>query len=256
MDTQPRSPLPVEEDAAPPETAGSPASPEPAGQPVEDTAGDEPLPEVDTARPAKKKGRLWRCLKTLLVGIAVVALILLGIDRYVIETTRTGVVSVDSLPDEAADAILVLGAYVHEDGRLSDMLADRMKVGISLYKGGAGKVLLLSGDGRTDAYNEPEAMKRYAMEQGVPEEDIVLDEAGLSTYDSVCRAAAMEEYDSLIVVSQTYHLYRALYVAEDVGVEAIGVSADLQYYWGQLKRELREVLARNKDFWLTIINSL
>lgn len=209
--------------------------------------------KADAKIKKKRFPRLWKWVKRVAVVMAIPAIILLGIDRYVVETTRADVCSIDSLPTEPADAILVLGAQVYPDGRLCDMLADRMRVGISLYQAGAAKILLLSGDGQTDDYNEPEAMKQYALAQGVPEDAIVLDRAGLCTYDSVYRARTVNGYDSLIVVSQTYHLYRALYIADAVGVDAIGVSADLQFYWGQTKREVREVLARNKDFWLTML---
>ena len=106
-------------------------------------------------------------------------------------------------------------------------------------------------DGRSD-YNEVGTMKEYAVNEGVPSEDIFMDHAGFSTYESLYRAKEIFGADRIIIVSQEYHLYRALYIAKALGIEAYGVSADLRSYSGQYKRDLREILARNKDFILAI----
>ena len=122
-------------------------------------------------------------------------------------------------------------------------------VGVRLYQAGISDTLVLSGDASREGYDEPEAMKQFALQHGVPEQAIVLDKAGLSTYASVYRAKNVGGYRSLAVVSQQYHLYRALYIADALEVQAIGVSSDLQRYWNQFKYDCREILARNKDFW-------
>lgn len=155
------------------------------------------------------------------------------------------------IPDnltETADCILVLGCGVREDGTPSNMLEDRLKTGISLYKKGAAPKIIMSGDhGRTN-YDEVNLMKQYAIDRGVPSEDIFMDHAGFSTYESMYRARDIFEVGSVIIVTQEYHLYRALYDAEKLGLTAYGVPSDLRNYPGSTGREIREILARNKDF--------
>ena len=148
---------------------------------------------------------------------------------------------------EEIDCIVVLGCYVHPSGNPSDMLADRLSVGIDLYKQGAAPKLLMSGDHGQSEYNEVVAMKQTALDAGIPSSDIFMDHAGFSTYESIYRAKEVFGAEKILIVTQQYHLYRALHVAKALGVEAYGVSADLHSYWGQSKREVREVLARNKD---------
>jgi vancomycin permeability regulator SanA len=153
---------------------------------------------------------------------------------------------------EDVDCILVLGCLVKDDGVPSDMLADRLKRGIELYEQGAAPKILMSGDhGRAD-YDEVNAMKQVAMEAGVPSTDVFMDHAGFSTYESVYRAKEVFGADKIIIVTQEYHLYRALFIAEKLGIEAYGVNADLRSYRGQSARDIREILARCKDFGNTI----
>ena len=106
----------------------------------------------------------------------------------------------------------------------------------------------MSGDHGRDGYNEVGPMKLAAMELGVPEEDIFMDHAGFSTYESICRAKDVFGVRKMIVVSQEYHLYRALYIARQLGIEAAGVGADPRLYAGQTLRDIREWAARIKDF--------
>ena len=143
--------------------------------------------------------------------------------------------------------IMVLGAGVYEDGTPSPMLKDRLDTGVALYKAKAAPKLLLTGDNGQVAYNEVEPMFDYVVAQGVPEEDIFLDHAGFSTYDSIYRAKAIFQVDRAIVVTQTYHLYRALYGCRKMEIQALGAGADQQAYAGRSMREFREVLARDKD---------
>ena len=157
--------------------------------------------------------------------------------------------------DEAAvlsdvDCILVLGAAVKPDKTPSNMLYDRIMTGVNLYKLGASKDIIMSGDHGSNDYNEVETMKKYAIASGVPSNAIYMDHAGFSTYDSLYRARNIFGVNKIIIVSQKYHLYRAIYLAKSLGMEAYGVPADLRSYSGQFKREIREILARNKDFIL------
>ena len=150
------------------------------------------------------------------------------------------------------DCIVVLGCQVKNNGNPSDMLADRLTRGIELYKQGAAPKIIMSGDHGRKGYDEVNAMKQVAMDADVPSNDIFMDHAGFSTYESVYRAKEIFEADKLIIVTQEYHLYRALYIAEQLGIEAYGVNSDYHTYWGQSNREAREILARCKDFVKTI----
>ena len=176
------------------------------------------------------------------IGLGALALVVLctvvvfAVDAHVRSSAGPRIVSVD----EAAalgdvDCVLVFGCGVHPDGRPSDMLADRVACGVALYENGTSPKLLMSGDhGRAD-YDEVNVMRNAAVQAGLPVDDVFMDHAGFSTYES---------------------MYRALYVAERLGLDAYGVSADLRPYAGQQAREIREVLARNKDFLTAIAQPL
>lgn len=153
---------------------------------------------------------------------------------------------------EDVDCIIILGCQVKDDGSLSHMLRDRLMRGLEVYEAGAAPKLLMSGDHGREEYDEVGAMKNYAIENGVPSENIFMDHAGFSTYETVYRAKEIFQADKVIIVTQEYHLYRALYIAEQFGVEAYGVSADLNRYAGQSMRDFREVLARCKDWAMCI----
>ena len=157
----------------------------------------------------------------------------------------------ESMP-EGVDLILVLGAGLRSDGSPSDMLADRLRVGVSLFEFDCSDIILMSGDDSGKEYNEVSAMKRFAQDLGVNAENILVDGRGFSTYESISRA--VEEYgaERIVIVTQEYHLYRALYIARTLGIEAVGVPSDLRTYRGQWYRDLREHLARFKDFFLTL----
>jgi len=146
------------------------------------------------------------------------------------------------------DCILVLGCGVREDGSPSLMLRDRLDMGLALYEAGAAPKLLMSGDHSRKNYDEVNTMKDYVMAQGVPSDDVFMDHAGFSTYESMYRARDVFCAEKLIIVSQQYHLYRAVYNARALGLDAYGVAAEDINYLGQAVRDLREILARNKDF--------
>lgn len=180
-------------------------------------------------------------------------LVLLGLNAYVKGVVKDRVVKSDSLPEGEVDCIMVLGCQVKEDGEPSHMLRDRLQRGVEVYNLGAADKILMSGDhGKTD-YNEVETMKQYAIDEGIESEDIFMDHAGFSTYESIYRAKEVFGVEKMIIITQEYHLYRALYIAEQLGVEAYGVASDYHTYFGQTMRDLREGLARNKDFLTTII---
>ncbi len=148
---------------------------------------------------------------------------------------------------DGVDCIIVLGCLVKADGTPSDMLADRISVGVTLYQNGTSPKLLMSGDHGQKEYDEVNVMKSCAIDDGVPSEDVFMDHAGFSTYESIYRAKEIFGAKKIVIVTQQYHLHRALYVANALGIEAYGVSADLRSYSGQTKRDVREVRARIKD---------
>ena len=150
------------------------------------------------------------------------------------------------------DCIIVLGCQVRDDGSLSDMLHDRLWRSVQLYELGVSAKLLMSGDHGQNDYNEVGAMKQYAVDHGVPPEDVFMDHAGFSTYETMYRAKEVFQARKVVIVTQEYHLYRAIYIAEKLGLEAYGVASDLQSYVGQFNRDIREVMARCKDFGMCI----
>ena len=193
-----------------------------------------------------------------LILIVILGLCLLfGIDFYVRSSTKDRIISpedVSSVSD--ADCILVLGAGIRTDGSPSPMLQDRLNTGIELYQNGAAPKLLMSGDHGIKKYNEVQTMKDIALDHGVPSEDVFMDHAGFSTYDSLYRARDVFQARKVIIVTQKYHLYRALYIARSLGLDAWGVSADTRRYRGQSQRDFREILARDKDFFVSVFKPL
>jgi len=195
-----------------------------------------------------KKGVLPITAFCLCVGV-LLSVMALVISAAVCDKTEERIVTAEQLLEMEGefDCILVLGCRVYSDGRLSHMLEDRLLTAFSLYDQGVCDRLLMSGDSQTVYYDEVGAMKRAAMEHGIPEEAILTDPAGLSTYDSISHLLSHYEGKRVVIVTQEYHLYRALYVAEKLGVEAFGVSADRRPYVNQWKYSLREIAARCKD---------
>ena len=153
-----------------------------------------------------------------------------------------------------ADCILVLGAGIIDRETPTPMLKDRLDAGIRLYKEGFAPKILLSGDNGTKGHNEIHVMLNYVLDAGVPAEDVFCDHAGFSTYESMERARDIFGVKSAIVVSQTYHEYRAIYIGEKLGLDLVGVASDQEKYSGQPYRELREIAARNKDFFMMLFN--
>ena len=160
---------------------------------------------------------------------------------------------VDELKAGNYQCALVLGCAVYSDGEPTPMLRDRLDVGIALYKAGVVPKLLLSGDHGQDEYNEISTMYEYCISQGVADADIFLDHAGFSTYESVYRAQSIFQVERMVVVTQTYHEYRALYIARVLGIDSVGVASDQKSYFGASYREFREVLARDKDYFKSLL---
>lgn len=167
--------------------------------------------------------------------------------------TAPSILSVkDSEGFKNVDSIIVLGAGLRSDGTPSDMLADRLTVGIALLEKHPNAKLILTGDNSGDHYNEVASMKKYVMDRGVSEDRIIEDGLGYSTYESIYRAKHEFKTEKAIIVTQKYHLHRVLYIASQMDIDVIGVSADLRGYRKQFYREVREHMARFKDFFYTL----
>ena len=200
----------------------------------------------------KKKLILRIIIALVMIGVLGIAAVA-GINGIVIGTAAGRILS----PEEAAqltdvDCILVLGCLVNNGGVPSDMLHDRLRQAVELYHLGAAPKLLMSGDHGRENYDEVDAMKTYAVGEGIASEDVFMDHAGFSTYESMYRAKEVFGAKKVIIVTQEYHLYRAVYIAGSLGLDAYGVTSDYNRYLGQFRRDVREVLARVKDFGTSI----
>ncbi len=201
-----------------------------------------------------KNKLIKRLLLILFSVILTVALAVIIINAAVTLSVKSSIVTLEEASEMTeVDCILVLGCYVRPDGSPSHMLEDRIKMGIELYKNGSSQKLLMSGDHGRAEYNEVGKMKECAIESGIPSYDIFMDHAGFSTYESLYRAKEIFGVSKIIIVTQEYHLYRALYIARSLGIEAYGVSSDYRTYGGQTMRDIREIAARVKDFGSCII---
>ena len=186
----------------------------------------------------------------MIVAVALAIVAVFAVTNVVIIVGSKGsIVNADEVSISSADAIVVLGASVFADDTPSGILQDRLDDGIALYFAGVAPKLIMSGDNGTESYNEVRVMKQYAIAQGVPSEDIFCDHAGFSTYESMYRAKYVFGCQRIVVATQTYHLYRALWSAKSLGMQATGVPSDYHEYQKQLQYDIREVPARTKDFF-------
>lgn len=194
----------------------------------------------------RKKRKLWPWLLALVLLVAAPFVI----DRLVVSSAAPYIVSDSAASTMQADCVLVLGAGVWENDRPSPVLRDRLLSGIALYENDAAPRLLMSGDHGRKQYDEVNTMKAFAMERGVPSEDIFMDHAGFSTYESMYRARDIFQAQRVVIVTQQYHLYRAVYIARALGLDAYGVAVSDIYTAPAYRtaRNLREMLARVKDF--------
>ena len=196
------------------------------------------------------KKMLKRIFSISLLIIFILAQVPLLINVYMLEYSNKYILSVEEASKKNVDCVLVLGAGVWGDTP-SHMLEERLNRGIEVYKTGCTNRILMSGDhGRKD-YDEVNVMKAFAVNGGVTANEVFMDHAGFSTYESMYRARDIFQVKSVIIVTQKYHLYRAVYNARKLGLEAYGVCADGQYNYDIFVRTYnnsRESLARCKDF--------
>ena len=189
-----------------------------------------------------------KLLKYGIIVIIIIAIIVFGINLYVKISTNKQIIKENDYTELSdVDCIIILGAGIWGD-KPSPMLEDRLLEGIKLYQNSVSDKIIMSGDHGRKEYDEVNIMKNYAIEKGIPSENIFMDHAGFSTYESIYRAKDIFEAKKVVIVTQEYHLYRALYIANQLGLEAYGVGADPRQYVGATYREIREILARDKDF--------
>ena len=164
---------------------------------------------------------------------------------------RTSIYAVDSVPPRSV--AIVFGAGVWPGGRLSAVLEDRVQTGVDLYRQGKVQKLLFTGDNSTLYYNEPGHMRAYALQLGVPDADIVLDYAGRRTYDSCYRAREIFGLQEAILVTQSFHLDRALFIADHLGLDVVGVEADRRHYTLIQRYWWREFFATSLAYWEVLV---
>jgi SanA protein len=150
--------------------------------------------------------------------------------RWYVDRRYKGLIyTLETVPER--HVAIVFGAGITGDGRPLPALADRVWTAAELYKAGKVQKLLMSGDNRYPNHNEPEAMRQYALAQGIPDDDIVLDYAGRRTYDTCYRADYIFGVKDAILVTQHFHLDRSLYICDELGIDAVGVAADRREYY-------------------------
>lgn len=190
-----------------------------------------------------------KAIKIILIFFITVCILAIGavvFSQIYVKSQSENYIKTDigELPE--ADAVLVLGARVYSDGTPSPLLKDRLDYGYEIYKIGKAKKILVSGDHGKKEYNEVKAMKQYLLDKQVPEEDIFMDHAGFDTYDSIYRARDVFCIKSIIISTQKYHMYRAVYIGQKLGLDAYGYPCEDKSEYNMMRNNVREALARVK----------
>ena len=190
----------------------------------------------------------WK--QILLSSICLLILTVAGINWYVCNESSSEIENnINNF--KGYDVVMVLGAKVFADGRLSDMMKDRADRALELYKAGLVKKILVSGDHGTDHYDETNTIRNYLLRKGIPREDVFMDHAGFTTFNSMYRARDIFQVKKMIIITQDFHLPRSVYIAQRLGLTVKGLSADKHVYnkWNLFESNLREVVARCKAVW-------
>jgi vancomycin permeability regulator SanA len=196
------------------------------------------------------KPKIKRIISICLLISFIIIQIPLLINIFMFEYSNKRIINVDDAAEMNFDCILVLGAGVWGDSP-SPMLKERLNKGIEVYNTGCSDRILMSGDHGREEYDEVNVMKNYAIECGILSNNIFMDHAGFSTYESMYRARDIFQVKKVLIITQEYHLYRAVYNARQLGLDAYGVCADGEYDYDITVRTYnnsREALARCKDF--------
>ena len=182
------------------------------------------------------------------IFMAILTIIVVFLLSLQTEKQSFGYIYQDIAKTPKAQTVMILGASVLRNKTMSDMLKDRADTAIEIYKNGKAKNILISGDGKAKNYNEVVVVNSYLLEQGIPEEDILLDYYGFDTYDSLYRARNIFGIESLIISTQNFHLPRALFIAKSLGMQAYGITADKHKYKNMELNIGRELLATVKAY--------
>lgn len=187
-----------------------------------------------------------KVLKLIFIFLSVFTVQFLCVNLWVINKANKYIVDKHFVP--GVECIIIPGAYVYPDGRLSDILKDRVDTAIEIFKENSNLKILVTGDHGNLQYDEVNNMRKYLEQKGVKRSSIFLDHAGFSTYESIYRAKHIFKVNSAVIVTQDYHLKRAVYSARGMEIEAYGVKADKHIYVNIVKYKIRESLAIYKDF--------
>lgn len=199
-------------------------------------------------RSKKQRSKAFKIIRNTLIILAIIAFLYGTVcNALVILSAKKSIIGAE----EAAtlgniDCIIVLGAGLKPDGTPSNLLYERILCGAELYLSGASERLLLSGDHSRTDYNEVGAMKDYMLARGIDASVVFTDHAGLDTYDSVYRAREIFKAKRVIIVTQGFHLSRAVFIARALGLDAYGVDCDTGAYGRNIKNDIRELAARPK----------
>lgn len=204
----------------------------------------------------KYKQPIFKSLVFIGYLVALIFLFTLIINISIVAQTKDRIYSVEELDliDEKYDCILILGAGIRADGSASPMLRDRLLAGIEAHKHIESIPIFLSGDSENSDYCETVTMKSFLLDNDIDEDIIISDGYGLSTYESIWRAKHVYGYNRILIISQKYHLHRAMYIANELGIIADGVDGALTTYGKQPIYNLREYLARIKDMLYSEMN--
>lgn len=190
--------------------------------------------------------RRWpRLTKAALAGAGVLALLVALANAYVLTSGEDSTSKIADVPE--TEVAIVLGAAIEADGKMSTMLADRVEQAAALWHTGRVKKILVSGDHQSWSYDEPDTMRKALVRDGVPPRDVFEDHAGFDTWATMVRARNVFGVRKAVVVTQGFHMPRALFLAEEAGIDATGLTSDLHPYGFQgAKSDVREVLSRVK----------
>lgn len=194
-------------------------------------------------------------IRILLIVLCIIIVSIFAINCYVVLSIKSKIISSEDYKKNGYfQCIVVLGGGIRGN-QPSPLLQDRLDKAIELYFIGLAPKIIMSGDDSGDKHNEVKVMKNYAIEKGVPSQDIFLDHEGYSTYDTMYRLKNAFGVKKALIVTNRYHLYRSIYIANSMGINAYGVAADTVKRKWPITREVREVLARDKDFFKCILKS-
>ena len=192
--------------------------------------------------------KLYKALISFVVTFVLIAVVVLSVNFYVIFSQNKNILSTDDIAEKTQIAhIMVLGCGINGD-KPSDMLEDRLITALEIAERLPQSKLILTGNNSGESYNEVGVMKNYCIENGFDEERIICDDYGFSTGESVTNLSETFGVEKVIIVTQRYHLYRALHIASQYDIEAYGVSSAIRQYTMQIYYSIREIAARNKDF--------